>query len=237
NGAEVAYLGLDGPMGNASHAFHWLLEDGRKELGWNAQSYAFGDGPFHQAKLVVVYDLSSPWYQRQAAALQTWVQQGGRVLLWDVSPAASPFLEGIRFQHDSSYMPPGYVAFDQTRSPLNGQLAGKKFDLDPGCMEPADIVEFSAAWHELAYTVRESQNIEQIQWGYETFGPRWTSLLNSSRRPLFLVRNFGSGEVAVATLGSCNVLPQAGVKPGQSEQAPLFLPTLVRDILLWAQAR
>src|SRR5215471_968137 len=109
NGAEVAYLGLDGPMGNASHAFHWLLEDGRKELGWNAQSYAFGDGPFHQAKLVVVYDLSSPWYQRQAAALQTWVQQGGRVLLWDVSPAASPFLEGIRFQHDSSYMPPGYV--------------------------------------------------------------------------------------------------------------------------------
>jgi hypothetical protein len=71
-GAELVYLGLDGPMSNATNAFHWTLEAFRTRAGWSAQSYALGAHPFARARLVVAYDLN-----KLDGELKTWVRQGG----------------------------------------------------------------------------------------------------------------------------------------------------------------
>jgi hypothetical protein len=59
-GADVVYLGLDGPVNDATAVFHWLIERGREKTGWSAQSYHLEPGLFTHAKFVVVYDASLP---------------------------------------------------------------------------------------------------------------------------------------------------------------------------------
>ena len=236
-GGDVVYLGLDGPMSNPSNTFHWLLEDSRQKAAWSSQSYAFGNFPFQRAKLVVVYDLGSPEYQRHAAQLQAWVERGGKLVLWDVKPAVAtpPFLEGLLFRNDSSHEAPSFVGFPPSANPLLLHLSGNMQDLDPLCEVTANIEGTSQDWRELAYTIVSSVNTQQIQWGYGTFGPRWTSLLNSSRRPLLLNKKLGAGEVLLAELGSCNSLPKPGMTAGQMDQAPLYLRELANNLLHWAQ--
>jgi len=78
--------------------------------------------------------------------------------------------------------------------------------------------------------------MEQIQWGYATFGPRWSSLLNSDRRPLLLTKKLGDGEVLLAELGSCNILPKPGMTTGKTDEAPIYLRELAKNILRWGQA-
>ncbi len=104
-GAEVVWLGLDGPMSDASNTFHWLLEHYRETAGWTGQSYGFGDHPFLRAKLVIVYDLFSPNYRRFRPQLEAWVRQGGKLVIWDplARAGADPFLDGIELWTDTSY--------------------------------------------------------------------------------------------------------------------------------------
>jgi hypothetical protein len=236
-GSDVVYLGLDGPMSNASNAFHWLLEDGRREARWSAQSYAFGDSPFQQAKLVVVYDLGSPVYQRYARQLQAWVEHGGKLLFWDVKSvvATPPFFEGLLFQNDSAQEAPNFVSFQNSASTLLQGLSGGRQDFDPRCSVTANIAETSEGWQELAYTVVTSVNLDQIQWGYDTFGPRWTSRLNSARRPLLLTKPLGEGQIVLAEMGSCNILPAPGMTTERADQAPLYLREFAKNILHWSR--
>jgi hypothetical protein len=224
-------------MSNASSGFHWLLESNRLQAHWTAQSYGFGSSFFSHAKLVVVYDLASPEYQHHATDLLTWVEHGGKLVFWDVKPATAlpPFLEGIQFQNDSSHEAPGFVAFRETASPLLRNLRASHQVLDAQCNVEPNIAGTSPDWQELAYTVVESVNTEHIQWGYGTFGPRWTSTLNSARRPLLLTKKNGLGEVLLAELGSCNVLPKSGMTSGQVNGAPVYLRELARNILRWGQ--
>ncbi len=238
-GAELVYLGLDGQMNNASNAFHWLLEYARQQAHWASQSYAFGDSPFQHAKLVVVYDLGSPEYQRKEKQLQAWVEHGGRLLLWDVKPsvATPPFLEGLLFRRDSSHEAPDFVGFRESTSPLLLHLSGSKQDIDAHCGVSPNIAGTSQDWQELAYTVVSTANLEQIQWGYGTFGPRWSSLLNSDRRPVLLTKKIGKGEVLLAELGSCNILPKSGMSTGQEAEAPAYLREFVQNLLNWAETR
>jgi hypothetical protein len=103
------------------------------------------------------------------------------------------------------------------------------------CGFTANIAENSDQWQELAYTVLSTVNMEQIQWGYGTFGPRWTSTLNSSRRPVLLTRKFGEGEILFSQVGGCNVLPAPGLATGKTEQAPLYLRVLTENVIRWAR--
>jgi hypothetical protein len=38
-------------MNNADNAFHWLIEQDRKQANWAAQSYGFGERALRRAKL------------------------------------------------------------------------------------------------------------------------------------------------------------------------------------------
>src|SRR5271157_5367245 len=98
-GAEVVYLGLDGPMNDATNAFHWLVERSLEKAGWSSQSYCLGDNLLRRARLLVVYDLASPAYQKRRGEVETWVKNGGKLLVWDPLARAGGggLLDGIRF--------------------------------------------------------------------------------------------------------------------------------------------
>jgi len=66
----------------------------------------------------------------------------------------------------------------------------------------------------------------QFYTGDETFGPRWTSLMDPQRVPLLLVRQYGNGEVAIAQLSACRFPVRA--------EPPQFLRQFVNNLLHWA---
>jgi hypothetical protein len=236
-GAELVYIGLDGPMNNAANAFHWLVEHYRTQAGWSAQSYRFGDDPLRRAKMVVVYDLNSSQYKRYAAVLSEWVRNGGRMLIWDATAGvpADPLLAGIRFTSDTSHRRPSEFAFNGEDHPLLRGLSGEKYGVEAGCSVATSIGSFSADWIELAYTVVSSVSTGQFYSGDEPFGPRWVSLMDPARVPLVLLRSYGKGEIVFAQLGTCNVAPKPDVQSGQIERAPLYQRELAKNLITWAK--
>lgn len=236
-GAELVYMGLDGPMNNAANAFHWLVEHYRTKAGWSAQSYRFGSDLLLRAKVVVVYDLHAPQYKRYAAALSGWVQRGGKLLIWDdtASAPSDPLLAGIEFRSDTSHRRPSEFAFRGGDHSLLRGLAGSKYSFDAGCSAAATIGNSSADWTELAYTVVTSVSSAQFYSGDEPFGPRWVSLMDPARMPVALTRNYGKGEVVFAQLGGCNIRPQAGAPSGEIERAPLYLREFAKNLVNWAE--
>ena len=236
-GAELVYIGLDGPMNNAANAFHWLVEHYRTEAGWAAQSYRFGADVLRRAKVVVVYDLNSPQYKFFAPALPDWVQHGGKLLIWDATAGtpSDPLLSGIRFTGDTSHRQPSEFAFAGGDHPLLRGLSGGKYGFEAGCSGAASIGNSSAEWRELAYTVASSVSSGQFYSGDATFGPRWVSLMDPARVPLALSRIYGKGEVVFAQLGTCNIRPKGDVPSGQIEQAPLYLREFAKNLIIWAE--
>ena len=235
-GADLVYIGPDGPMNNAGNAFHWLVEHYRNEAGWSAQGYRFGDDPLRRAKVVVVYDLNSPQYRRYADALSAWVERGGRMILWDAGSGspANPLLAGIQFVSDTSHRRPSEFAFSSDGHPLLRGLSGEKFEMQAGCSILSTIANGSADWRELAYTVVPSVSSGQFYSGDQPFGPRWVSLMDPARMPLALVRRYGKGEVVFAQLGTCNIAPKPGVAAGQIDRAPFYLRELAKNLIGWA---
>ena len=53
-----------------------------------------------------------------------------------------------------------------------------------------------------AYTVLRSGASNQFYTGNETFGPRWTSLMDPAHAPVLLVRRLGAGEVVVVMVAA-----------------------------------
>ncbi len=237
SGAELVYIGLDGPMNNAANAFHWLVEHYRTEAGWSAQSYRFGENPLRKAKMVVVYDLNAAQYKRHAAALSEWVRQGGRMLIWDATAGttADPLLDGIQFASDTSHNRPAEFAFDKENHPLLSGLSGEKYGMAAGCSTATSIGKFSPDWVELAYTVVSSASTDQFYSGDQPFGPRWVSLMNPARVPLALSRSYGKGEIVLAQLGTCNIAPKPNAVPGEIERAPLYQRELAKNLITWAE--
>jgi hypothetical protein len=235
-GAELVYLGLNGPMNNAANAFHWLVEHYRTEAGLSAQSYRFSDSPLRRAKLAIVYDLHSSQYQHSAAALSDWVQRGGRMLIWDATAGAptDPLLDGIQFSTDTSHRRPSEFAFDAGDHVLLRGLGSGKYGVDAVCSSAANIGNSTASWTELAYTVVPSVSSRQFYSGEEPFGPRWVSLMDPARLPLALIRKYGKGEVVFAQLGSCNIPARPSAPSGLLDAAPLYLRLLARNLISWA---
>jgi hypothetical protein len=74
----------------------------------------------------------------------------------------------------------------------------------------------------------------QFHRNWDTFGPRWTSLMNQARTPLMLVRRHGAGAVVVAQLGNWSVSAKPKMSTDRSEEAPAFWRQLARNLIAWA---
>ena len=233
-GADVVYLGLDGPWNDATNAFHWTLESLRGRAGWAAQSYGLGENPLARARLAVVYDLNAPACAKNAALLKDWIRQGGKLLILDPLARAGrhELLEGIRFTADPSYRGATQVAFTETAHPLLEDLRGITVSAEEPV--PASVQEASPEWTELAYTVMRNAGDRQFYSGRATFGPRWTSLMDTARVPLMLVRAYGKGAIVFAQLGSPSVQPSREMAADRVEEAPAFVRTLARNLVAWA---
>ena len=85
--------------------------------------------------------------------------------------------------------------------PLLSALTGSFLTLNPGDTLYSNIRAASSEWRELAYTELRSGASNQFYTGNETFGPRWTSLMDPAHAPVLLVRKLGAGEVVVAQMG------------------------------------
>ncbi len=227
-GGDIVYFGPDGPVNDATNAFHWTLEQARSHSGKTAQSYALGKDPLARAKLAVVYDLSSPAYKQHEPAIETWIRNGGKLLVWDPAGRATGggLLSGIEFQADTSHRTVPQFAFLSSGHALTQNFSASTIELPRQCLLSSSIQQASPEWHELAYTVLGSVATHQFYTGDETFGPRWTSLMDPQRAPLLLVKQYGKGEVAIAQLSACSL-------PVRAEPPP-FLRQLVDNLLHWA---
>jgi hypothetical protein len=235
-GAEVVYLGPEGPVGDSGDAFYWLVERYRTLRNWKSQSYCLGDQAQSKARLVLVSDLNSPSYRKRKTELIDWVRRGGKLLIWDPLARAfeEPLLEGISFRADVTQRPGSRFAFAESDELLLKELSGTHVALAPPNTFRGGMFQATSEWRELAYTVVPNTGGGQFHMGWETFGPRWTSLMNQARMPLMLERRFGAGAVVVAQLGMWSISARPKMSPDRSEEASPFLHQFARNIIAWA---
>ena len=81
--ADVLFLGVNGPFADLTNAFHWAVVDAAKMRGMTTSSYLIAPGVIDRARLIVIYSLADPFVEANRARLQSWVERGGRLLIWD----------------------------------------------------------------------------------------------------------------------------------------------------------
>jgi hypothetical protein len=233
HGADVVYIGLDGPMNNAGDTFYWVLDHYRQAANWPAQSYDFNERLLSRAKLAVVFDPTSAAYRKLQPALEAWVRGGGKLLIWDPLARAShdSLLAGITFWADPSYYPSRQFAYTDVHHPLLEGLAGST--APAGSLLPG-MRAASEDWHELAYTVLASSQYQEVWGPWETFGPRWTSLANPARVPVMLARDYGAGTVVIVQLGQWSIPAKPDMNPDRMQEAPPHLLKLAANLISWA---
>jgi aminoglycoside/choline kinase family phosphotransferase len=102
---------------------------------------------------------------------------------------------------------------------------------------PWGIYAASPAWQELAYSVVAATEYAQFSRPVDTFGPRWTSLMDPVRVPVMLARDYGSGSVVLAQLGSWYVHPKEKMNSDRLQEAPEHLRKLAENLVGWAAGR
>jgi hypothetical protein len=236
-GAEVVYLGLDGPINDATNVFYWLIERFRKKAGWSSQSYCLNENLLRRARLLVVYDLSSRAFEKRRAEIEQWVKNGGKIIIWDPLARAhgGGLLEGIRFGSDPAWRTGRDIGFTETKHPLTSGLAGSTSLLAETDILSSSIESATPEWEELAYTLLVGTGSGQYANGRETFGPRWTSMMNRRRVPLMVARRFGSGWVVVAQLANTRI-PAGGLGPAAPppDPPPPILERLAGNVVAWS---
>ncbi|MPY87298.1 MAG: hypothetical protein GEU99_05200 [Luteitalea sp.] len=236
-GAEVVYLGLDGPMNDASNVFHWLLEQQVVRKGWSSQSYAFTDDYLRKAKLAIVYETRSQRFSQEQSRLLDWVRAGGKLIVWDplARAAADQLLEGISFWSDESYEASPSAGFSDLEHPLLAGVRGSAEELDGVRALHSSVRSASPDWTELAYTVLYARGRDQVWYAHRTFGPRWTSLMNPARVPIMLARKVGRGEIVLMQTGVAMSSPRRSVGPDPGLPAPpSHLATITANLVAWA---
>ncbi len=235
-GAEVVYLGLDGPMNDATHTFHWLLEKGREKAGWSAQSYHLNSGLLARAKLAIAYDTLSPGFKKYEPELEEWVSKGGKLVIWDPAARATsgPLLQGLTFTQMASLRAGGAIQCTDAGHPLLASLSGSSLATNPGDTLASSIRAASKDWVELAYTVLHSTATDQFYTADETFGPRWTSLMDPAHVPVLLVRKFGAGEIVLAQMGQWQTPSQPDMEKARISARNSPLGKFVDNLVRWA---
>jgi hypothetical protein len=235
-GAELVYLGLDGPMSDASRVFHWLIEGARERAGWSAQSYYLEPNLFARAKIAIVYDTFAPGFVKYQKQMENWVRNGGKLLIWDPTGlgGTGTLLEGIVFAENASLRAGNQIAYLVDDHPLLNSLSGSTLSLSPGDTLSSTIRAVSSDWRELAYTVLHSRAAGQFYTGDQTFGPRWTSLMDPVRAPVLVVRKFGAGEIAVAQMGRWSVSAGPDMETVKQQMARSPLGKFAENLVRWA---
>lgn len=236
DGADVVYLGLDGPMNDATHTFHWLLEQDRKKAGWSAQSYHLQPGLFARAKLAVAYDTLSPAFMKFQPELEQWVRGGGKLLIWDPAARAAPgpLLEGLGFTQMTSVRAGAGFQWAKTEHPLLPHLSGASVELNAGDALASSVRGSSNDWQTLAYTVLHSSASSQFYSGDETFGPRWTSLMDPVYAPVLLSRKFGKGEIVLAQIGQWTTHSRENMEQTRLKVKKSPVAQFAENLIAWA---
>lgn len=236
-GADVVYLGLDGPMSDATNTFHWLLEHAREQPGWASQSYHLAPGLLARAKLAVVYDTFAPTFALYETELEHWIRGGGKLLIWDpmARGGAGPLFEGLAFAQNDSLRAGNRIQFLDVNHALLSGLSGSMLDMNPGSPLASSIRAASGDWRELAYTVLHSGASGQFYSGDETFGPRWTSLMDPTRVPVLLARKMGAGEIVIAQMGRWSTPAQPSMEAVRQRTSESPLARFAENVIRWAQ--
>jgi hypothetical protein len=224
-------------MNDATNTFHWLLDHVRERTGWAAQSYHLEPSFLARAKLAVVYDSFAPSFTKYKAQLEKWVRGGGRLLVWDpmARGGSGPLFEGLSFAQNGSLRTGSRIHYLDGGHPLLNALSGSFLEMNQGDTISSSIRASSDEWTELAYTVLHSSASGQFYRGDETFGPRWTSLMDPVRAPVLLVRKLGSGEIVIAQMGRWSTPAQPDIDAVWRRAAESPLAAFAENVVRWAR--
>jgi|SRR5579859_107153 len=223
-------------MSDATNSFHWLIEHARVTAGWSSQSYHLETNLFARAKLALAYDTFSPSFTEYQPQLEQWIRNGGRLLIWDAMGrgGAGRLLDGISFAQNASLRAGDRMQYLDVDHPLLSALSGSFVTLRPGDTLYSSIRAASSDWRELAYTVLPSVASNQFYTGNDTFGPRWTSLMDPARAHVLLVRKMGAGEIVLAQMGRWNIAAQPDMDEVRRRAAESPLARLAENVVRWA---
>jgi len=232
--ADVLYLGVNGPFADFSNAFHWAVADGAKTRGMSEASYLITLEMIDRAKLVVVYSLADPFVQANRARLRSWVERGGRLVIWDEQARASGvegLLDGLSFNGPSDERVlvrghPGFVElkFSEAGDPLVGSQRGAKITKPAPAIIPNNVRSFSPDWQMLAHTVVSNKDYQALF--RDPPGPTYVVRADPRTCPLILERSVGTGKIALLQLGRWD---------RRVDAHRAFAAALAGDILNWAR--
>jgi len=92
----------------------------------------------------------------------------------------------------------------------------------------------SSSWEELAYTVVPNSDGGMFARDLETFGPRWTSIMDLARLPAVLARRYGAGTVIIAQLGVWRIHAQLRMSTDRRQETPPHLSKFAENLVNWA---
>jgi len=248
HGAGVLFLGVNGPFEDASNAFHWSMVDAANRAGLTTSTYLIRPALIDKAKLIIVYNLGDPFVTANRARLQSWVNQGGHLLVWDEKARAYPvggLLEGIDFEDriETAYLPDGSwrtlhpatggitpIQFSESNHPLIEGLNASRFDKSVYAV-PSNVAFFDERWNLLARAVLPNRGYDGLgQDGHvqddHVSGPDWVTRIDPELCSLILERSAGSGKVALIQLGRLD----SGVNRHRQ-----FSAALSQNIMSWIQ--
>lgn len=207
--ADVLFLGVNGPFADFTNAFHWAVADAAKSRQMTTANYLITPEMIDRAKLIVVYNLADPFVEANRARLRSWVEKGGRLLIWDEQARAfdaQGLLDGLTFNGpgDERVLIRGNpraveLKFSNLDHPLIGSSRGVRFDKSAPAILPNSVRSFSSEWHLLAYTVVGNKDYGELF--HDPPGPTYVVRADPRTCPLALERTLGAGQIALLQLG------------------------------------
>jgi hypothetical protein len=232
--ADVLFLGVNGPFADFTNAFHRAVADAAKVRGLTTSSYLIKPEMIDRARLILIYSLADPFVEANRARLLSWIERGGRLLIWDEQARAfdsNGLLEGLSFNgpSDERVLIRGNprsieLRFSSTDNPLIGSLKGMKLDKSAPAIIPNSVRDFSPEWQSLAYTVVSNKDYGGLF--NDPPGPTYVVRADPRTCPLVLEKSLRSGKVALLQLGRWQVREESHRK---------FTATLASNIFDWAK--
>jgi hypothetical protein len=230
--SDVLFLGVNGPFADFSNAFHWAIADAAKSRGLYSSSYLIAPDMINRARLIVIYNLSDPFVLANRERLRSWVEQGGRLLIWDEQARAygmNGLLDGLTFNGPSEERVvirgnPHDIEFRlaDVDHPLLGASRGVKYLKPSPALLPNNVSSYASDWKLLAYTVVSNKDYQYLY--REVTGPSYVVRADPRTCPLALERALGAGSIVLLQLGRWQV---------QNEMHRTFMESFAGRVLDW----